>query len=57
MAKTTYKRKRLIGSLLMVSEGEYMTIMTGSMAAGSAGGVAESPHLMEGQSKAEKGRY
>jgi len=31
MTKTTYKKKHLIGSLLIVSEGESMTIMVGNM--------------------------
>jgi hypothetical protein len=34
MTKATYKRKHLTGNLLTVSEGESMTTMVGSMAAG-----------------------
>jgi hypothetical protein len=45
-AKATYTR--FIGGLLIVSEGEFMTIMAGSTTAGSHGtrGVAESLHLI-----------
>jgi len=34
MTKATYKRKHLLGSLLIVSEDESKTIMAGNMAAG-----------------------
>jgi hypothetical protein len=36
MTKATYKIKHLIGDLLMVLQGESVTIMAGSMAAGVA---------------------
>jgi hypothetical protein len=34
MTKASYKRKHLIRGLLIVSEGESMPVMTGSMIAG-----------------------
>lgn len=49
MAKITYKEKHLTGSLFIVSEDEYMSIMVGNVAAGSRHGaqaVAESLRLI-----------
>lgn len=39
MGKNTYKKKNLIGGLLVISADESMTIMVGSMAAGKQAGI------------------
>jgi hypothetical protein len=45
MTKATYRRKHLIGSLITVSEGESIIIMTGSVTGRhSTGAVAKSLH-------------
>ena len=49
MAKITYKEKHLTGSLFIVSEDEYMSLMVGNVAACGRHGaeaVAESLHLI-----------
>lgn len=49
IVKITYKEKHLTGSLFIVSEDEYMSIMVGNMAASSRHGaqaVAESVRLI-----------
>ena len=58
MTKVVYRRKHSIGPYFLVSEGESMATMVGSMAAGrqaGAGAVAESFHLIH-KHKAEAER-
>lgn len=47
MIKATYKRKYLVGGLLTVAEGESMSIMEESVAAGrhGTGAIAENSHV------------